>query len=127
LAMLRNNAERDDSILITDSFKSYNEFDKYIEHMVINHSKEFSRGIVHVNTIEGFWSYVKNGIKGSYKAISKKYLPLYLCEFEFKYNHRFNPKDEFMLFLQNALEQDKELLYWKAKSSENVKKIAYEK
>lgn len=127
LSMLKSNAKREESILITDSFKSYSEFDKYIEHMVINHSKEFSRGIVHVNTIEGFWSYVKNGIKGSFKAISKKYLPLYLCEFEFKYNHRTIGSNEFEEFLINALGQEKELLYWKAKSTDKVKKIAYEK
>ncbi len=127
LSMLKENAKKDDSILITDSCKSYSEFDKYIEHMVINHSKEYSRGIVHVNTIEGFWSYVKNGIKGSFKAISKKYLPLYLCEFEFKYNHRNSGKNEFIEYLQNAIGQEKELLYWKAKSSEKVKRIAYEK
>lgn len=126
LAMLKANAKKDNSILITDGFKSYAEFDKYIEHLVINHSKEYSRGIIHVNTIEGFWSYVKNGIKGSYKAISKKYLPLYLCEFEFKYNHRNQSSDEFVLFLQNALGQEKELLYWKAKSTDKVKRIAYE-
>jgi transposase-like protein len=127
LSMLKSNAKREESILITDSFKSYSEFDKYIEHLVINHSKEFSRGIVHVNTIEGFWSYVKNGIKGSFKAISKKYLPLYLCEFEFKYNHRKSGSNEFEEFLVNALGQEKELLYWKAKSTNKVKQIAYEK
>jgi transposase-like protein len=126
LSMLKSNAKREESILITDSFKSYSEFDKYIEHLVINHSKEFSRGIVHVNTIEGFWSYVKNGIKGSFKAISKKYLPLYLCEFEFKYNRRKSGSNEFEEFLVNALGQEKELLYWKAKSTNKVKQIAYE-
>lgn len=127
LSMLKANAKKENSILITDSFKSYSDFDKYIEHLIINHSKEYSRGIVHVNTIEGFWSYVKNGIKGSFRAISKKYLPLYLCEFEFKYNHRKSGSNEFIEYLENALGQEKELLYWKAKSSEKVKKIAYEK
>lgn len=126
LAMLKSNAKQENSILLTDSFKSYNELEKYIDRLVINHSKEYSRGIVHINTIEGFWSFVKNGIKGSYKAISKKYLPIYLVEFEWKYNNRNYKGNEFEKFLKNALGQDKELLYWKAKSKEQVKRIAYE-
>ncbi|MBU3661237.1 MAG: IS1595 family transposase [Flavobacteriales bacterium] len=127
LAMLKNNAKKEDSVLITDGFKSYIELEKYIDRLVVNHNKEFSRGIINVNTIEGFWSNVKNGIKGSYRAISKKYLPLYLCEFEWKFNHRNFSGNEFETYLRNALEQEKELLYWKAKSSDKVKKIAYEK
>ena len=84
LHMLKTYAKEDNSLLITDGFKSYSHFDEYIEHMVINHSKAFSKGIVHVNTIEGFWSYVKNGIKGNYKSISPKYLPFYWSQKELK-------------------------------------------
>lgn len=125
LHMLKTYAKEENSLLITDGFKSYSHFDEYIEHMVINHSKQFSKGIVHVNTIEGFWSYVKNGIRGNYKSISPKYLPFYLVEYEWKYNHRNYRGDEFELFLKNALDQEKELDYWKAASPEQVKKVAY--
>ena len=125
LHMLKTYAKEDKSLLITDGFKSYSHFDEYIEHMVINHSKAFSKGIVHVNTIEGFWSYVKNGIRGSYKSISPKYLPFYLVEYEWKYNHRKFKGDEFKLFLENALKHENELEYWKASSPEQVKEIAY--
>lgn len=125
LHMLKTYAKEENSLLITDGFKSYSHFDEYIEHMVINHSKAFSKGIVHVNTIEGFWSYVKNGIKGNYKSISPKYLPFYLVEYEWKFNHRNFKGDEFQLFLKNALGQEKELEYWKAVSPEQVKKVAY--
>jgi transposase-like protein len=55
---------------------------------------------VHINTIEGFWSYVKNGIKGSFKAVSKKYLPLYLIEFEWKFNNRNFKGNELEKFLK---------------------------
>jgi len=125
LFMLKTYAKKDNSILITDGFRSYKELEKYIDRLEINHSKSFSRGIVHVNTIEGFWSYVKNGIKGSFKSISKKYLPLYLIEYEWKFNHRNYKGNEFEKFLKNALKQDKELEYWKAKSGQEVKDIAY--
>lgn len=125
MSMLKRNAKNDGSILITDGFKSYNSMDSYIDRLVINHSKEYSKGMVHINTIEGYWSFVKNGIKGSYRAISKKYLPFYLIEFEWKYNNRNYKGNEFELYLKNALTQDKELEYWKAKSTKQVKEIAY--
>jgi len=125
LYMLKTHAKKENAILITDGFRSYRELEKYIDRLEINHSKEFSRGVVHVNTIEGFWSYVKNGIKGNFKSISKKYLPFYLVEYEWKFNHRNFKGNEFEKFLKNALTHEKELEYWKAKDSNEVKEIAY--
>lgn len=125
LYMLKSNAKNDNSILVTDGFRSYAELEKYIDRLVINHSKQYSRGIVHINTIEGFWSYVKNGIKGSFKSVSKKYLPLYLVEFEWKFNHRNFKGNELEKFLKNALFQEKELEHWKAQSPKQIKEMAY--
>lgn len=125
LYMLKTYAKKENSILLTDGFRSYKDLENYIDRLEINHSKSFSKGIVHVNTIEGFWSYVKNGIKGSYKSLSKKYLPFYLLEYEWKFNHRNYRGNEFEKFLKNALKQEKELEYWKAKDSKEVKEIAY--
>ncbi len=125
LFMLKSNAKSDNSILMTDGFRSYIELEKYIDRLVINHSKQYSRGIVHINTIEGFWSYVKNGIKGSFKSVSKKYLPLYLVEFEWKFNHRNFKGNELEKFLKNALFQEKELEHWKAQSPKQIKEMAY--
>lgn len=125
LHMLKANAKNDNSILVTDGFRSYRELETYIDRLVVTHTKQYSKGIVHINTIEGFWSYVKNGIRGSFKSVSKKYLPLYLIEFEWKFNHRNFKGNEFEKFLKNALSQEKELEYWKAKDNQQVKEITY--
>ncbi len=45
--------------------------------------------VSHPNTIEGFWGPFKRGIVGSYK-VSAKYPPLYIAEFQFRYNNRGN-------------------------------------
>jgi hypothetical protein len=63
-----------------------------LPHEVVKHSGgEYVRGIVHTNTIEGFWSLLKRGVVGTYHSVSKKYLPLYLNEFQFRFNNRNNP------------------------------------
>ena len=45
---------------------------------------------VHTNKIEGFWSTLKREIVGTFHNVSKKYLHLYVAEFQFRYNNRFN-------------------------------------
>jgi transposase-like protein len=42
----------------------------------------------HTNTIEGYFSIFKRGMKGVYQHCSKKHLHRYVAEFEFRYNHR---------------------------------------
>ena len=61
-------------------------------HDAVNHSVgEYGRGVVHTNTIEGFWSQLKRSIDGTYHCVSAKYLQLYLNEFVYRYNHRKAP------------------------------------
>ena len=61
-------------------------------HGYVNHSmKEYVKGIHHTNSIEGFWSRLKNSIKGTHIHVSRKHLPKYLGEFEYRYNMRANP------------------------------------
>lgn len=61
-------------------------------HDSVNHSiGEYGRGIVHTNTIEGFWSQLKRSVDGTYHCVSRKYLQLYLNEFVYRYNHRQAP------------------------------------
>jgi transposase-like protein len=79
------------SILVTDQFTGYHGLRKSFPHKTVNHAaKEYVVGAIHTNTIEGFWSLFKRGVVGSYHKVSKKYLPLYLAEFSFRYNNRDN-------------------------------------
>jgi transposase-like protein len=79
------------SLLCTDQYHGYAALTDY-PHGVVNHSAgEYVVGAIHTNTIEGFWSLFKRGIMGSYHKVSAKYLPLYVAEFQFRYNNRKNP------------------------------------
>jgi len=42
----------------------------------------------HSNTIEGVFSLLKRGVMGTFHSVSKKHLPNYLNEFEFRWNTR---------------------------------------
>ena len=43
---------------------------------------------IHTNTIEGYFSIFKRGMKGVYQHCGKQHLHRYLAEFDFRYNHR---------------------------------------
>jgi hypothetical protein len=60
-------------------------------HETVNHSaKEYVRGDVHTNSIEGAFGLFKRSLVGSFHQVSHKHLDRYLDEFEFKYNNRKN-------------------------------------
>jgi hypothetical protein len=83
----------DVSLLSTDEHRAYLPLkDDGFKHGAVDHSKKkYVVGALHTNTIEGFWSLIKRGVMGSYHKVSKKYLPLYIAEFQFRYNNRLNP------------------------------------
>ena len=78
----------DDSELITDQYRGYNEIGKQMKHQTLNRSEEWEVGEVHTNTMEGFWSFVKRAWYGSHHHYSTEYTPLYLAEACYKYNYR---------------------------------------
>jgi transposase len=61
---------------------------------------------VQANTIEGFFSTVKNGIQDVYHSVSKKWLQGYLNEYAWRYNHRSDISDTptFEALLQRTAE-----------------------
>jgi hypothetical protein len=78
------------SLLATDQSNVYRSLSGYPHQTVDHHRGEYVVGAVHTNTIEGFWSIFKRGIVGSFHKVSAKYMPLYVAEFQFRYNNRFN-------------------------------------
>lgn len=61
-------------------------------HKSVNHSKEEyvnkRHPVFHTNTIEGFYSIFKRGMRGVYQHCSSKHLHRYMAEYDFRYNHR---------------------------------------
>jgi IS1 family transposase len=79
------------SLLCTDQWVGYAHIGEKFPHATVDHAKrQYVVGAVHTQTIEGFWSIFKRGIVGSFHKVSAKYLPLYVAEFQFRYNNRFN-------------------------------------
>ena len=61
----------------------------FADHDFVVHSVgEYVRGDVHTNTIEGYFSIFKRGMRGVYQHCNKKHLHRYATEFEFRYNNR---------------------------------------
>lgn len=88
LPFLRASVESN-SAIITDESRIYHRLKREFPHNAVNHSaKEYVRGLVHTNTIEGFWGQMKRSIDGTYHVVSKKYLQHYVDEFVFRYNLR---------------------------------------
>ena len=58
-------------------------------HQSVNHSaREYARGPVTTNSVEGFFSLLKRGIYGTFHSVSKEHLHRYVDEFTFRYNTR---------------------------------------
>ena len=84
-----------DSTMVTDEAKAYNGISRDFDHHRINHSaKEYVRGHIHTNTIEGFWNLLKKQINGIHHSVSPKHLPRYCSEAAFRYNNKGVAQDE---------------------------------
>lgn len=117
LKMLKRYAKQSNMTLMTDEGGEFKLLGKHVPHHTVNHfKKEYVRGNIHTNTIEGFWSMFKNGLRGQYHVLSKKYLPFYLAEFAYKYNLRNEHKNSFMETIHNAVNDPKCQVNYKPKA-----------
>ncbi len=89
VTQIKNNVSPTAKIM-TDELAGYVNLDKLgYGHEAVNHSrKEYVRGDIHTQNIEGLWGGLKRGIYGVYRIVSKKYLQAYADEYAFRYNHR---------------------------------------
>jgi transposase-like protein len=94
-AFVRETVSNRVSLICTDDFSGYRRLSRQYNHGIINRSEgKYVKwgvvGAIHTNTIEGFWSIIKRGVVGTFHKVSRKYLPLYVAEFQFRYNNREN-------------------------------------
>jgi transposase-like protein len=87
--ILRANIARE-TALMTDEARHYKEPGReFASHEAVNHGKEeYVRGHITTNTVEGYYSIFKRGMKGIYQHCSEKHLHRYLAEFDFRYSNR---------------------------------------
>jgi transposase len=75
-----------DSIVYTDTFRSYNALDiTHFKHERINHSKLFADKKNHINGIENFWNQAKRHMR-KFNGIPKQHFYLYIKECEWRFN-----------------------------------------
>ena len=88
--ILRENIDKDATVY-TDEAGQYRSLGRvFADHDFVRHSADqwAKPGGVHTNTIEGYFSIFKRGMRGVYQHCAKKHLHRYAAEFEFRYNNR---------------------------------------
>ena len=87
--IVRANVARE-ARLMTDEARHYVKVGReFASHGVVQHAAgEYVRGDITTNTIEGYFSIFKRGMKGVYQHCGEQHLHRYLAEFDFRYNNR---------------------------------------
>jgi transposase-like protein len=62
--------------------------EEYVRHEVWIEGNKLHIDAIHTNTVEGFYSIFKRGMKGVYQHCKEKHLHRYLAEFDFRYSNR---------------------------------------
>jgi transposase-like protein len=131
IPLVRKNISRE-SRINTDEAKPYKKIDKeFLSHDSVNHSAdEYAKYpdvtlpsgqpyVIHTNTVEGYFSVFKRGMKGVYQHCKEKHLHRYLAEFDFRYSNRvrlgFNDVDRAEIALKGV--KDKRLTYGTTRSA----------
>jgi transposase-like protein len=105
--IVRENVARE-TRLHTDESRLYRKVgSEFAAHETVKHTAyEYVRGDVTTNTVEGYFSVFKRGMRGIYQHCKEKHLHRYLAEYDFRYNHRvklgYNDGDRAALAVKNA-------------------------
>ena len=90
------------SIIFTDEYQAYKKIMENYSHGYVSHGNgEYARGVVHTNSIEGFWTQLKRTVGGTHVSVSPKYLQAYANECAFRYNNRKAPSNMFDIIIKN--------------------------
>ena len=78
------------SKIVTDAHKGYVGLRDTFDHISIKHTegKYVTKGEIHTNSIEGYWSLFQRSIIGIYHSVSPKHLQAYCDESAYRYNTR---------------------------------------
>lgn len=119
MKVMKKNIGKQTSILITDNDRAFKKLDQEFTRLYVTHSREFSKAGVSINKVEGFFSLMKRGLIGQYHSLSTKYLPFYLAEFTYRYNHSLNKK-QWRKAIELAIEKNKCMIRYKCHPNEKV-------
>jgi transposase-like protein len=92
MPIVKANVARE-AVVMTDESNIYRSVPKHFAaHGTTNHTDgqyvDYELPAIHSNTVEGYFSIFKRGMKGVYQHCSEAHLHRYLAEFEFRYNNR---------------------------------------
>ncbi len=93
------------AMVFTDDWGGYNALEKigrYSFRRVRHSQRIYVEGDTHTNTIEGFFGHFKTDVRGTHHHISTRWLPGYLNEWVWKWNHRGDDAAQFRTLLRNA-------------------------
>jgi len=94
-ALVRRHIDTANSTLLTDEYQGYVGIKNFMEHRTVNHAICYvAEDGTNTNSIEGFWALVKRGIVGQYHHVTVRYLPRYLDEFSYRFDHRRADTDQ---------------------------------
>ena len=96
--------------IVTDEYGAYHGLKaKGYDHDSVNHgAQQWTKGDVHTNGIEGFWSQMKRSIDGTHHHVSKKHLQKYADEYAFRFNRRKSEAPMFRHVVSQLAEQPAE-------------------
>lgn len=92
--IVSENIAKEATVMTDDAATYYKKLEGFAGHETVNHSAEEyvrhedGKPVIHTNTVEGYFSIFKRGMKGTYQHCGERHLHRYLAEYDFRYNHR---------------------------------------
>jgi transposase-like protein len=95
MPIIRANVAKETAVMTDEAswYKNLNKDGDFASHDAVNHTaREYGRyegqKVITTNTVEGYYSIFKRGMKGVYQHCGERHLHRYLAEFDFRYSNR---------------------------------------